>query len=465
MVDVGAHRGTSCRPFLESGWRVLAFEPDVNNRTALSNSIDSFLASRKIEIDPRAVGSENKTAAPYFRSDISSGISGLSAFHESHEISGTVDIVTLREAFKKYQYQQIGFLKIDTEGHDLFVLQGYTCEFGKPTVIECEFEDAKTIPLGYSFHELARFLLNKGYTVFVSEWHPIIRYGVRHDWRRMSRYPCELSDQKGWGNLLAFLNPPTAETLTNAVRKVLKSGLGYDASKPIAQQKSQPNRADNTPTKANVTTNNIPNTFESSTFRIELSRHTTQIDRKVWQYSHSPTPQMVWAAINEIGGGTANREFVGSLQLSSDQQMTVRVSLGRHGNTDYEGCHVVADLYPQSPSNIRQKKLFLKDHVALKIQIEVLSHENSDTSLFTVSDLYLNETLSSIRKGLDKDSFSVRHANELFRDGKFESALGIYLAMLNERHLRMYSDNALMAAKKLGFDSASSLSELLKRFS
>src|SRR3546814_19620816 len=51
---------------------------------------------------------------------------------------------------------------------------------------------------------MARFLLEKGYRVLVSEWHPIIRYGVRHDWRRLVAYPCELSDEVAWGNILAF---------------------------------------------------------------------------------------------------------------------------------------------------------------------------------------------------------------------------------------------------------------------
>jgi hypothetical protein len=50
------------------------------------------------------------------------------------------------------EWQLVDFLKIDTESHDLFVHQGYPWECGKPAVIECEFEDAKTVPLGYTFH-------------------------------------------------------------------------------------------------------------------------------------------------------------------------------------------------------------------------------------------------------------------------------------------------------------------------
>ena len=57
--------------------------------------------------------------------------------------------------------------------------------------------DSKTVPLGYKFDDLARFLADKGYAVFVSEWHPIVRYGIRHDWNRLTRYPCKLADPAG----------------------------------------------------------------------------------------------------------------------------------------------------------------------------------------------------------------------------------------------------------------------------
>lgn len=75
-------------------------------------------------------------------------------------------------------------------------------------MIECEFEDTKTVPLGYTFHDLSKYLVDKGYQVYVSEWHPITRYGIPHDWRALMRYPWELADPKGWGNLLAFRTAP-----------------------------------------------------------------------------------------------------------------------------------------------------------------------------------------------------------------------------------------------------------------
>src|SRR3546814_3008227 len=69
---------------------------------------------------------------------------------------------------------------------------------------------------------MARFLLEKGYRVLVSEWHPIIRYGVRHDWRRLVAYPCELSDEGAWGNILAFRDPVDESALAAVIGRLIR---------------------------------------------------------------------------------------------------------------------------------------------------------------------------------------------------------------------------------------------------
>ena len=62
--------------------------------------------------------------------------------------------------------------------------------------------------------------MNKGYYVYVSEWQPIIRYGIKHDWKAFSRYPCRLTDESAWGNLLAFKVKPDEELLLRSLRKL-----------------------------------------------------------------------------------------------------------------------------------------------------------------------------------------------------------------------------------------------------
>jgi len=219
MVDVGAHRGTSLRQFLEYGWRVYAFEPDSSNRAQLEARYGD---NASLVIDSRAVSDAANVEVPFFVSGESTGISSLSPFQESHHQAGVVTTTTLDQAVRQYDIKQIDLLKIDAEGYDLKVLKGLPWEVIHPDVVICEFEDRKTISLGYRFHDMAQYLLMQGYQVWVSEWHPVVRYGIRHDWRRLLPYPCHVGSADAWGNLVAFLRALPEEMLRMTAVQVLE---------------------------------------------------------------------------------------------------------------------------------------------------------------------------------------------------------------------------------------------------
>lgn len=200
MMDVGAHHGAVFAEFAQRGWRVYAFEPDRKNLQRISVA---FGRLSNVFIDDRAVSDVSVVETPFFVSSQSSGISGLSAFDESHQQAGVVDTVTIDDFVAAVGIQNIDYLKIDTEGYDLMVLKGFPWARMRPTVIVCEYENHKTTPLGYNFHDVAEFLTDKGYSVIVSEWYPISRYGHEHRWRRHETYPCDLPDDSGRGNLIA----------------------------------------------------------------------------------------------------------------------------------------------------------------------------------------------------------------------------------------------------------------------
>lgn len=203
MIDVGAHHGSSLAPFAQQGWQVLAFEPDSSNRAVLAKTFDTH---ENVIIDPRACSDQAQPEATLFTSAESTGVSGLSAFLESHAASEKVPVTTLAEALQEHDLSEkpIDFLKIDTEGFDLMVLKGYPwADTPHPRVILCEFEDAKTRPLGYDFHQLAAYLVERDYYLIISEWFPVKAYGGMHRWRRFTTYPCQLADPKGWGNIFA----------------------------------------------------------------------------------------------------------------------------------------------------------------------------------------------------------------------------------------------------------------------
>jgi len=201
MIDVGSHQGGSLANFAFDEWKVFAFEPDDNNREILIERYGKFPL---VSIDQRAVSDKNEKNIQFYSSDVSTGISGLSHFHPSHKKSQRVETITLRAFIESSDITSVDFLKIDTEGFDLMVLKGVPWESFQPSVILCEFEDKKTVPLGYTFHDLAKYLTHRGYHLLISEWYPVVEYGRTHTWRCFLTYPCDLIDKDAYGNIIAI---------------------------------------------------------------------------------------------------------------------------------------------------------------------------------------------------------------------------------------------------------------------
>ena len=204
MVDVGAHHGESFRFFAFSGWQVLAFEPDPS---PIKHTMIRARSTSRVHELRCAVSDTAGQQVPFYVSKESSGVSSLTPFLESHQAAGEIVITeTLDRCLSQHvPGTRVDFLKIDTEGHDLFVLKGidWTQPNQCPRVVMCEFEDRKTRPLGYVYSDMAGLLAERGYAVWVSEWYPITKYGSKHRWRSLRRWPCGIEDDEGWGNLIA----------------------------------------------------------------------------------------------------------------------------------------------------------------------------------------------------------------------------------------------------------------------
>ena len=219
MLDVGAHFGTSASYFDALGWTIHCFEPDPDNRKKLTSR---FGNKSNISVDPRAVSDTVEKDVSFFTSEESTGISGLHAFRETHSLTAKVDVTTVRDIVADNDIEHIDFLKIDVEGFDFNVLKGIPWETIAPDVIEAEFEDAKTLKLGHSYKDVCDYLIEHGYTVYLSEWHPIIRYGIAHDWRQVVRYPAPLASPDAWGNILAFREDPGVNAIQEAFDNCIK---------------------------------------------------------------------------------------------------------------------------------------------------------------------------------------------------------------------------------------------------
>ncbi|MBU1289526.1 MAG: FkbM family methyltransferase, partial [Alphaproteobacteria bacterium] len=253
MVDVGAHVGTSAQCFHDLGWSIHCFEPDAKNRAMVC---ERFGEARNVRIDTRAVSDVAAKGVSFFTSPQSTGISGLHAFHDSHVVSDPVEVTTVADVVADRNLSRIDFLKIDVEGFDLNVLKGVPWDRLKPDVVECEFEDAKTLKLGHDWKDIAEYLSNLGYAVYVSEWHPIIRYGIPHDWHRVAPYQDHEMPDDAWGNILAFQKDPGYPALASAFdelmefrvplpdKRPIKSANGNDAASAVGTKPGSPTRPD-----------------------------------------------------------------------------------------------------------------------------------------------------------------------------------------------------------------------------
>lgn len=215
MIDVGAHLGGAFQRFHRAGWQVHAFEPDQRNARRLA---ERYGRHARVEIDHRAVGNVTGERVAFFTSAESSGISGLSAFHHSHVPAGDVETVALRDVTSLVRAD---LLKVDTEGYEMRVLEGFPWERITPSVVVAEFDDAKTTRLGYVTADLVEFLRRHGYQVWISEWHPVVRYGIRHQWKQLVPSGDHVPEHRSWGNLLAFRRPIPATAISSALTGVL----------------------------------------------------------------------------------------------------------------------------------------------------------------------------------------------------------------------------------------------------
>jgi FkbM family methyltransferase len=218
MIDVGAHFGSSAKNFLENGWFVYGYEPDPMNREKLEKNLKGY---ENLVISDKALSNKVGHSLDFYSSAESTGVSSLIAFSEGHEKLCSVETTTLELELGRQSIEFVDFLKIDTEGYDLMVLQGYPWHKNRPSIIECEYEDFKTKQLGYDVYDTILFLSEKGYHVYVSEWHPIIRYGIRHEWKRFFKYDKQVISTKGWGNIVAFLDMPDEKKLVSTLTKLL----------------------------------------------------------------------------------------------------------------------------------------------------------------------------------------------------------------------------------------------------
>ena len=202
FVDVGSAWGKATKRLLQNNWTGYSFEPDKSE-----SKMAELLKLRKYKrfnIDHRAVSDKSGKKLTLYKSSDSEGITSLHEF-SNHSPSVFVETVALKDYIKKHEIHNIDFLKIDTEGHEIFVLKGFPFEKIKPLIIVAEFDNRKAKNAGVStYDQITELLLSKGYKLYISEWYPIVKYGGVHKYKCLIKYPSKLNSKEAWGNIIAI---------------------------------------------------------------------------------------------------------------------------------------------------------------------------------------------------------------------------------------------------------------------
>jgi len=229
LVDVGAHHGGFSRRFAEMGWRVIAFEPEPTNREAFGKNLARFPRAVCVA---KAVTDSGGETVPFYVSDEHYGIHSLKPFHATHRKVCMVETVRLDDALAELLVPEVTLLKIDAEGADFPALKGMDLSLCIPEMVMVEFMDQRSRPnFGYSHHDVAAYMQERGFVAYVSEWAPIKEYGREgdagepHEWLRCVPYP--LCHEPDWGNLI-FVPEARADIFAAALKSYLGS-LGGDA--------------------------------------------------------------------------------------------------------------------------------------------------------------------------------------------------------------------------------------------
>ena len=87
---------------------------------------------------------------------------------DSHKSTHTVKVSTLNDVIKEFSIDPIKFIKIDAEGYDLPVLKGLDLiKHNSVEIIICEYEDKKTVKLGYTVLDMVSYLQSAGFNILI----------------------------------------------------------------------------------------------------------------------------------------------------------------------------------------------------------------------------------------------------------------------------------------------------------
>ena len=138
-LDIGANVGLTSILFAQTSEKVFAFEPSLNSFRNLSINIKSSKYNN-VHCYQFGLGSKNKNeilvSAP--KGESTTAYILTNDTHSEYQ-QETIQIKQLDKVYKSIGVSNVKFVKIDTEGFELNVLQGFEEHLSKVKVIQFEY--------------------------------------------------------------------------------------------------------------------------------------------------------------------------------------------------------------------------------------------------------------------------------------------------------------------------------------
>lgn len=151
-IDIGGHVGTWSKHLSTMFEKVIAFEPIEECRLCFEKNV----SASNVELIPFALGNKNKTVSMIFNEQ-STGDTSI----DPESDFGDFQIKRLDD----FNFENVDYIKIDTEGYELYVLQGgiETIKRCKPIIV---IEQKKnSIKFGLDQYAARDFLITHGLKV------------------------------------------------------------------------------------------------------------------------------------------------------------------------------------------------------------------------------------------------------------------------------------------------------------
>ena len=186
FIEIGTSDFDTCLDLLNKGdWKGVMCVPSPPYFDSLQEKVNQSFYKDNVYLEKVAISDYNgKTAFTVSKNTGPEWVRGISSItaphHKGERIFDKkenqkwidkhieVDCLTLNSLIAKYDFEHINFLKIDTEGHELNILESYDWEI-KPDLIRVEHSHIDDI-------YLSNLLREQGYTTYTERFDI---YGIR----------------------------------------------------------------------------------------------------------------------------------------------------------------------------------------------------------------------------------------------------------------------------------------------